>query len=290
MAIAQDRLLSLRRSDQLIDYDDTYTMLYGLAVGFGRDPLDERELPFVYEKNLRTLPTMACALTVPSSRLLHEEAGLNYLMVVAGEKWISLHRPLPVAARLSFDTHVIGAWDKGAGKGAVITTETLLKDRDSGALLCTLRNTTFARGDGGYGGPRDGAPLPHPVPDRACDIVFEAPTAPNQGLLYRLLGDRNPLHGDPATARKAGFPAPILHGLCTFGNCCRAIVAAFCDYDATRIADLRVRLSSPVYPGETLLIRMWKDADIVSFDATVKERDVQVVGNGKCTLRALQRA
>jgi acyl dehydratase len=157
-------------------------------------------------------------------------------------------------------------------------------DKQSGEKLCTLVGTAFARGDGGFGGPKDGAPEPHAIPARAPDLVHEANTRPDQAFLYALSGDRNPLHRDPNVARMAGFPRPILHGLCTYGIACRSVLSIVCDYDPARITGFDVRFSAPVFPGETIVTEMWVDGAIVSFRSKVKERDVVCLNNAKCTL------
>lgn len=282
MAINYEKLMSLKSEGQEFSYGDRETMLYALGIGFGRDPLDAKELPFVYEKNLQTIPTMSSVIAWGAGPLA--ESGINYLMVVHGEQKLTMHKPLPVAANIVADSRVIGAWDKGADKGAIIVTETVISEKKSGDKLCTMESTTFARGDGGFGGPTEGAPQPHKLPDRDPDQTVEVDTRPDQALLYRLSGDRNPLHADPDIAKQAGFPAPILHGLCTYGTCCRAIITSVCDYDASKITGFDVRFSSPVFPGETILVDIWKDGKTVSFRARVKERDVVVINNGKCTL------
>lgn len=282
MAIDYEKLMSLKSEGQEFSYGDRETMLYALGIGFGRDPLNAKELPFVYEKNLQTIPTMSSVIAWGAGPLA--ESGINYLMVVHGEQKLTMHKPLPVAANIVADSRVIGAWDKGADKGAIIVTETVISEKKSGDKLCTMESTTFARGDGGFGGPTEGAPQPHKLPDRDPDQTVEVDTRPDQALLYRLSGDRNPLHADPDIAKQAGFPAPILHGLCTYGTCCRAIVTSVCDYDASKITGFDVRFSSPVFPGETILVDIWKDGKTVSFRARVKERDVVVINNGKCTL------
>ena len=282
MAINYDHLMSLKTTGQEFEYGDTETMLYALGVGFGRDPMDKAELPFVYEKDLQTVPSMATVISWGAGPM--RDSGINYLMVVHGEQKLALHKPLPVAAKISADTRVVGAWDKGEGKGAIIVTETVITDRESKDKLCTLTSTTFARGDGGFGGPREGAPEPHKLPERAPDMTVEADTRPDQAFIYALSGDRNPLHRDPDVAKAAGFEKPILHGLCTYGTCCRAIITHVCDYDASKITGFDVRFSSPVYPGETIVVDIWKDGSEISFRARVKERDVTVINNGKCTL------
>ena len=258
-------------------------MLYALGIGFGRDPMNTKELPFVYEKNLVTVPTMSSVIAWGAGGM--RDSGINYLMVVHGEQKLTLHKPLPVATTISVDTRTVGVWDKGADKGAILVGETVISDKKTGDKLCTMQGTTFARGDGGFGGPREGAPTPHVMPERKPDMTVEVDTRPDEALLYRLSGDRNPLHSDPDIAKAAGFPRPILHGLCTYGSCCRAIISSsVCDYDPTKITGFDVRFSSPVFPGETIAVDIWKDGNIASFRARVKERDVVVINNGKCTL------
>lgn len=282
MAINYEKLMTLKSEGQEFSYGDRETMLYALGIGFGRDPMNAKELPFVYEKNLQTIPTMSSVIAWGAGPLA--ESGINYLMVVHGEQKLKMHKPLPIAAKIVADSRVVGAFDKGADKGAIIITETVIREKESGDKLCTMESTTFARGDGGFGGPTEGAPQPHALPDRAPDQTVEVDTRPDQALLYRLSGDRNPLHADPEIAKMAGFPAPILHGLCTYGTCCRAIITSVCDHDASKITGFDVRFSSPVFPGETILVDIWKDGKTVSFRARVKERDVVVINNGKCTL------
>ncbi len=284
MAIDYDHLMSLTSEGERFSYGDRETMLYALGVGMGRDPLAAKELPYVYEKDLKTVPTMATVIAWGAGPL--RDSGINYLMVVHGEQKLTLHQPLPAAADIIADSRVVGAWDKGADKGAVIVTETDIRLADTDDKLCTLTSTTFARGDGGFGGPTEGAPKPHALPDRAPDQTIEVDTRADQALLYRLSGDRNPLHADPEFATTAGFPAPILHGLCTYGTCCRAILGSVADYDHTAITGFDVRFSSPVFPGETVLVDVWKDGPIASFRARLKERDAVVINNGKCTLKS----
>ena len=282
MPINYDEIMQLKASGDAFRYSDRDAMLYALGIGFGRDPLNEAELPFVYENGLRAVPTMSTVIAWGSS--IMGRTGINYLMVVHGEQRLTMHRPLPTSAEIISDERVLGAYDKGKDKGALLVTEKVIRLKDSGDKLCTLVNTTFARGDGGFGGPKEGAPEPHPIPDRKPDLVHDCDTRPDQAFLYALSGDRNPLHRDPNVARMAGFPRPILHGLCTYGTACRAIVSTLCKYDAAKITGFDVRFSAPVFPGETISTEMWMDGAVVSFRSKVKERDLVVINNGKCTL------
>jgi len=281
MPIIYDDLMQLKTSGEF-SYTERETMLYALGIGFMRDPLSKKELPFVYENGLKTVPTMATVIS--SGQSLIGLSGVNFLMVLHGEQRITLHKPLPVAADIVSNDRVVGAYDKGKEKGALIITERVIRDKATSEKLCTLSATTFARGDGGLGGPKEGAPEPHPIPDRKPDLIHEADTRADQAFLYALSGDRNPLHRDPEVARMAGFPRPILHGLCTYGTACRSVISTICDYDPTKITGFDVRFSAPIFPGETIATEMWVDGAIVSFRSRVKERDIVCLNNGKCTL------
>ncbi len=280
--------LAAKPEPRPFSYKDQDVMLYALGVGLGADPMNERELPFVYEKNLRVVPTAATVLSrhaAPGGGGGARALGINYLMVVHGEQRLTLHRPLKPADDLTIESRLIAAVDKGKDKGAVIYNETVWRERDSGAPVATLSGATFARGDGGFGGPSEGGPAVHEVPKRPHEKEIAITTRPDQALLYRLNGDRNPLHSDPDVAKRAGFPRPILHGLCTYGVTCRAVLEAYCDLDPAKIKAFDVRFSSPVYPGETIVTRMWKDGDTVSFEAGVRERpNVTVIKNGRAVI------
>jgi acyl dehydratase len=282
MALQYERLMSLKREGERFSYTDRETMLYAVSIGMGRDPLDANELPFVYEKNLKTVPSLATVLTRIA---LLKDSGIDYTKVVHGEQRLTLHRPLPAQGELIADARVVAAYDKGPGKGAVILSEAAVRSGADDKPLFTLLGTTFARGDGGFGGPSGSGPEPHPLPTRAPDLTATSDTRKDQALLYRLNGDRNPLHSDPDFARRAGFPAPILHGLCTYGIACRAILQSVAKYDHTRIRAFDVRFSSPVYPGDSIATDLWVDGDTVSFRCRIPARDnVVVINNGRCLL------
>ena len=282
MAMNYEHVMSLREEGQEFSYGDRETMLYALGVGFGRDALDEKELDYVFEQGqLKTVPSMAVVLTRGN---LTAGIGWDYTKVLHGEQRLELYRPLPPEGELIADAKVAEAYDKGEGKGAIVCIETDVRLKSDGKPLFKVGSTVFARGDGGFGGPKGSGPAPHPTPEREPDVTCALETRPDQALLYRLNGDRNPLHADPGLAKSVGFPVPILHGLCTYGTACRAIVTTICDYDHTMIRGFDLRFSAPVYPGETIITDMWRDGDIVSFQCRLKERDLVVVRNGKCTL------
>lgn len=267
-------------------YDERDTIMYALGLGLASDPLDARELDFVYEKNLKTFPTQAAVISWGANDT--RSTGIDYPKLLHAGQHITLHRPIPPKAEIIANARVEAVADKGKDKGSIIMSVTDVFLKDDGQPLCTLKNTLFARGDGGISeAGRSGfgtLPVPHLLPTRKPDYLSELATASNQAIIYRLSGDLNPLHADPEVARAAGFERPILHGLCTFGVCCRAIVKEICDYQTEQIKSLDVRFTSVVYPGETLLIEMWRDGDVVSFRAKVRERDTLVIDNGKCVL------
>ena len=284
MALNYDKLMNLKRTGDRFSYTDRETMLYAIGVGMSRDPYDEAELAFTFERQkLKTIASMATVLQrVPLLR----DCGYDYSKVVHGEQRLMLEKPLEPEGEITVDSRVLSAFDKGPGKGAIINSEMVAKDARTGEQLYTLVSTTFARGDGGFGGPAGSGLEPHPLPTRKPDLTAAAETRIDQALIYRLNGDRNPLHADPELAKRVGFPVPILHGLCTYGTACRTILREVAKYDHTRIRGFDVRFSSPVYPGETILTDMWVDGSIVSFRCRLKERDVTVINNGKCTLAA----
>jgi acyl dehydratase len=280
MAISYPAILDLKTEGLRFGWKDKDAMLYALGIGLGADPLNEKELPFVYENGLRAVPTLATVIAF-NTRLL-AGSGVNFAMVVHGEQFVAWHKTLPPEGEALASSRVAAAYDKGE-RGAVLIVETVLTE-PGGEKLATLRSSVFARGDGGFGGPANGEDPPHQIPDRAPDKSLDFPTRPDQALIYRLSGDRNPLHADPAFAKAVGFPRPILHGLCTYGVTCRAILQAFTDFDPAPIRSHQARFSAPVFPGETVTVDLWRDGDVVSFEARVKDRQATVIKNGKSVL------
>jgi acyl dehydratase len=280
MAIVYDKLMALSLEPAEERYTAKDCMLYALGVGFGHDPTNEDELAFVYEKNLKVLPTMATVLAHTGSLARNPDAGINWLMVVNGEQGFTLHRPLATEDVLVGHTRIVEVIDKGAGKGALLLTERKITDKASGELIATVTQTVFCRGDGGFGGPPRQTPPPHPIPTRAPDAVCDLGTRPEMALIYRLSGDYNPLHAEPAFAKAAGFPRPILHGLGTFGVSGHALLKTMCGYDPARLTAFAGRFSAPVFPGETIRTEMWRDGAVVSFRARIVERDVIAINHG----------
>ena len=283
MALDYDKLMATSVVDLPFSYRDTETMLYALSSGLGRDPLNARELAYVTEhgSTLKTMPSFATVL-VPD--MFPSDLGWDYSQVLHAEQRLQLYRPLPSAADLLINKRIVGAFDRGPKLGAMVLFEAEARLARDDTVLFTLGNTIVARGDGGFGGPNGKGPPPHRVPRREADLSCELSTRADQALLYRLNGDRNPLHSDPALAHSVGFEVPILHGLCTYGVACHAILKTICDYDHTLISALDARFSSPVLPGDTIRTDMWQDGDTVSFQCVVPERDTVVLRNGRCVL------
>ena len=235
-------------------------LLYAVGVGAGADD-PSHELPFTTENSQdvdqRVLPTMAVVLGVGGGAF-GALGTFNPAMLVHGEQSISLAREIPVEGESESVTEIVGIYDKGSGALVVVeSTSTLVGD---GEPLFTNRSGLFIRGEGGWGGDR-GPSSSFAVPDRAPDHEVTYPTRIDQALTYRLSGDRNPLHSDPKFAAMAGFPRPILHGLCTYGFTGRALLHSLCGGDPARFRSMSGRFSSPVFPGEALTVRMWREGD-----------------------------
>jgi acyl dehydratase len=284
MPIDYEKLMALEIPPVEQTYTTRDTMLYALGLGFGHDPLNENELAFVYEKDLKVLPTMCCVLAT-SAWMREMDTGINYVKLVHGEQKFTLHRPLPAAARVRGVSRVLDIIDKGADKGAVVYTERVVTNADTGEKLATLVHSAFCRADGGFGGPQKPSPPVRPLPERAPDIVCDLATRPETALIYRLSGDYNPLHAEPAIAARAGFKQPILHGLATFGIAGHAILKTLCGYDTGRLAGMSGRFSAPVYPGETLRTEVWRDGASADFRVVVPERNVVAFTNGHAELK-----
>lgn len=256
---------------------------YALSVGLGQDPLDTRQIAFVDPtRALPVLPFMAVVLAPNGSWIADPKLGVDYGRVVHGEQSMRFEGPLPMEGEVISKLRVSNVVDKGEGKGALLYTEKDLLDAATGQRIAVLNSTLFLRGNGGFGGPAGPVPTVHQLPESAPDFVVELPTRPEQALYYRLNGDYNPLHADPAIAAKAGYPQPILHGLCTLGMCGHALLRTLCEYDPSRLKALSLRFSAPVLPGDTVLVEIWRDG---SFRARVPTRDAVVINNGKVEIR-----
>ena len=279
MPIKYDELMALKNLGQKYAYTDREVMLYAYGIGMGADPMDEKELAFVNEavatpRALKVVPTFA---SVAAWGAGPGEINFNRLMVVDGERDITFHRPLSVAAHITADFDRSRRLRQGQGQGCCDPAQDGAQEREGRGAGDACRIALCAR-RWRPGGPSEGQhPDPHKVPTRAPDRSIDIATRPDQALVYQPCGDRNPLHSDPDFAKRAGFPRPILHGMCTYGITCRGVLQTYADYDASAFKQHVARFSSPVYPGETVTMDLWKDGNVISFEAKVKARNVAVI-------------
>jgi len=235
------------------EYTDRDVILYALGVGAGTD-----ELQYVYEQGLKVIPTFGVAPAFPALMGLNTLITFNPMMLLHGEQRIVVNKPFPPKGKVTTTGKIKNIWDKGSGAVVVIDAETA---DEKGDVICINTFGVFLRGEGGFGGERGPSGPRNVPPERAPDAVVEMQTLPQQAAIYRLSGDRNPLHIDPNFAKMAGFDRPILHGLCSFGHVARAVIQKFCGGDPDRLKELEVRFSGPVFPGETLITEMWRESD-----------------------------
>jgi acyl dehydratase len=266
-------------------WSDEDVILYHLGIGAGDPPTDPAELRYCYEGDLHVLPTYA---TIPQfsmmmSMALADGMEIDLARVLHGEHAIELHGPIPTSGTVTQRGVVTDVFDKG--KGALVTLEIVSTLEGTGEQIFTNRPSIFIRGEGGFGGD-PGPPTSHETPTREPDHVVESRTLPQQALVYRMAsGDRNPLHVDPGFALFAGFDRPILHGLCTYGMVGKAVVDHALGSQPGRVAAYSARFSGVVYPGETIVTRIWEEGDELFVTAEVPERDARVVSNGRVRLR-----
>ncbi len=265
-------------------YSSKDSILYALGIGFGSDPLSQDELRFTYEEDLRAVPSMVNILAHPGMWVKRPELRLGWQKLLHAEQRFDILHPLPPEGEVSAKYRVTGVVDGGAAKGAWLYLRKTLTDAE-GRPAARVSSTYMLRGDGGCG--MFGAPEPPlaPLPARAPDHVLSHATLPQQALLYRLSGDLNPLHASPELARQAGFDRPILHGLCTMGIACRALISVLCPGAPERLRHMSLRFSSPVYPGETIQTEIFDlGGGEIRFRSRVTEREVIVLDRGRVEL------
>ena len=277
MPIDLDVALGAELAPVEFSWTSSDVQLYNLALGAGHDPMDPRELRYLTDGTPQVLPTFSSvaasfhATEAPTVSFPGIEIELS--RVLHASEAVTVPAPLPPSGAGRAVTRITDIWDKG--KAAVIFNETTVVD-SRGATLWTVKRSIFARGEGGFGGERGPSTSPE-TPDRAPDFEVAIPVLPQQALLYRLCGDRNPLHSDPEFAAAAGFPRPILHGLCTYGMTCKALVDTVLDADATRVTSYGARFAGVVYPGETLKASVWQDGNRFTAVVTAPSRRDETV-------------
>jgi acyl dehydratase len=279
---------SKARGATLPESETSYTkdqvILYHLGVGAGVPPTDAGELEYTYEKSLKVLPSFAVIPAFGSMGGIGSIPGLefNLAMLLHGEQEVILHKPLPPEQKLTTSAHIPEIYDKG--KAALVILESTARD-EAGDPLFTNRFSLFIRGEGGFGGD-SGPKAGNAAPDRAPDGVVESKTLPQQALIYRLSGDKNPLHADPEFAKMAGFDRPIIHGLCSYGVVCKAVVDEVLGGDVTRVERYQARFAGVGFPGETYQTSFWKEGEKVLIQAKSVERDAPIITNAAITLRS----
>lgn len=261
MPINLDEAIGAELDPVEFSWTSSDVQLYHLGLGAGSDPMDRRELRYLTDDTPQVLPTFGNVaqsfhMTEPPS-VRFPGIDIELSKVLHASEAVTVPGPIPPSGTGVATTRFTEIWDKG--KAAVIWSETTVKD-PAGVLLWTQKRSIFARGEGGFGGDR-GPSGSSAAPDRAPDLELAVPTSPQQALLYRMCGDRNPLHSDPDFAAAAGFPRPILHGLCTYGMTCKALVDNLLDGDVSALKTYGARMAGVVFPGETLRVSVWKNSD-----------------------------
>jgi acyl dehydratase len=284
MPIDPSKALGAELGSGSYEWDRDQVILYHLGLGAGVPATDPGELEYCYEKNLKVLPAFGVIPVFGALVGLGAVPGMefNFAMLLHGEQDLEIHQPIPPEAKVTSSGCVKEIWDKG--KAALVVLEVVTKD-ESGAPLFTNRFSLFLRGEGGFGG-EPGPKAGNKAPDREPDGVIEVPSMPQQALIYRLAGDKNPLHADPEFAKMGGFDTPITHGLCSYGVVCKAIVDNVLGGDTTKVARWQARFAGVAYPGETYVISYWKEGDQILVAAASKERGAPIISNAAITVRS----
>ena len=283
MPIDPARALGAELPSDTVTWSEDEVILYHLGLGCGVPPTDPRELSYTYEGDLRVLPTWGVIPVHHMMAHVPEVPGMEFdpFQLLHGEQELEIHKPIPTSATVTNSGRVAEIYDKK--KAALVILETTTSD-ESGDPLFTNRFSMYMRGEGGFGGP-SGPKSGNEPPAREADLMVETKTFPQQALLYRLNGDKNPLHADPAFAKVGGFDQPILHGLCTYGIVCKQVVDNMLDGNTGRVAKYHVRFRGVVIPGDTIVTSMWKEGSRIVIQSSNKEREHTVISNAAITLR-----
>lgn len=283
MRLTAVELLGRSAEPQIYRWTDRDYLLYALALGLGSDPQYTPALPFVYEEHLRIVPTFPTVLAWVAEPTFASLGAHPDFALHAGQS-IELHRALDRPETVMVLGKVVAVHDKGRDRGALIVMRQEVARASDAAPIATLLTTCFARDAGGCGSAGEPPAAARIAPDRPPDhkIIYDVQN--HAALLYRLTGDRNPLHADPKAAQAAGFERPILHGLCSFGITCRAVLECIAEWHPERIVSYSARFSAPVYPGDRLQVSLWREGREVCFEAHVVERRAAVIAGGRARL------
>ncbi len=284
MPIDVSKALGAKLGEGQYSWTRDQVILYHLGIGAGVPPTDPRELEYTYEKNLKVLPSFGVIPVFGALGGLGSTPGLdfNFAMLLHGEQDIEIHQPIPSEATVTSAGEIASIYDKG--KAALVVLEVKTRD-EADKPLFTNRFSLFLRGEGGFGG-ESGPKAGNKPPQRDPDGVIESATLPQQALLYRLSGDKNPLHADPEFAKIGGFDRPIIHGLCSYGIVCKAIVDGVLDGDVTKVARYQARFAGVGFPGETYLTSWWKEGDRILIETRSKEREAPIISNAAVEIRS----
>jgi acyl dehydratase len=287
LAIAYERLKNRRFTEVFHAYTERDAIIYALGVGLGHDPLDELHLRFVIEGKSRfALPTFALVMAYPGVWVMEPDTGIDWQKVVNGEQGIIWHRPIDIVGSVVGRIRIEEIIDRGDGKGALIYVVRDVHDEATGQLICSISQTLFCRGDGGFGGPAAPIKKLPDVPDMQPSFLHDFKTVSQAALIYRLSGDTNPLHFDPANAASAGFRRPIMHGTGSFGIAGYSLLRILCNGEAAKLREMNARFTSPAFPGETIQTEIWQlGGDDFAFRCRAVERDVIIIDNGIAKLR-----
>jgi acyl dehydratase len=284
MPIDVSKALGAKLGEGQYSWTKDQVILYHLGVGAGVPATDARELEYTYEKNLKVLPSFGVIPVFGALGGLGNAPGLefNFAMLLHGEQEIEIHQPIPPEATVTSEGEIAAIYDKG--KAALVVLEVKTRD-EANKPLFTNRFSLFLRGEGGFGG-ESGPKAGNKPPERDPDGVVESTTLPQQALLYRLSGDKNPLHADPEFAKIGGFDRPIIHGLCSYGVVCKAIVDAVLDGDVSKVARYQARFAGVGFPGETYQTSWWKEGDRILIATRSKEREAPIISNAAIEIRS----
>ncbi len=284
MPIDPSKALGAEIKGGSFSWDKDRIILYHLGVGAGVPQTDPNELTYTYEQNLKVLPSFGVIPAFGSLGGVGQVPGLQFnpVMLLHGEQDLEIKKPIPTSGEVETSGKVAGIYDKGKAALVVMETESRLKGESD--PLFVNRFSLFLRGEGGFGGD-SGPAAGNEAPDRAPDGTVESKTLPQQALLYRLSGDKNPLHADPGFAKMGGFDVPILHGLCSYGVVCKAVVDSALGGDTGKVARYQARFAGVVFPGETIVTSYWKEGNTILVNASTKERGTPVITNAAITVK-----
>jgi len=279
-----DALMSLRLKPVEHHYTAKDSILYALGLGYGEDPNDSNQLQFVFEKGLKAVPSACMVLAHPGFWVNDPALSIDWIKMLHGEQKFTIIKSLPAEGLVRGEYEVTALEDKGPEKGAVMYVTKHLFDGVTDDLLASVESVYILRGDGGQG--QFGTPpvAPEPLPEGNPTHIIEISTLPQSALIYRLSGDLNPIHADPVAAAKAGFPRPILHGLCSMGLATRALIATVADHNPANLSHVTVRFSKPVFPGETLRVEVYEMKESIRFRGIAAERNIVVLDRGSARL------